>query len=83
MADKIRLVELCEKCREYCENVIEHKMHTLQFRHFVVKLTYEDYDSEWDILKEEGKPYTPFFLPRDTRTLENVHEVFKMLKTFE
>jgi len=83
LADKIRLVELCEKCREYCEVVIEHKMHTLQFRHFVVKLTYEDYDSEWDILKEEGKPYTPFFLPRDTRTLENVHEVFKMLKTFD
>lgn len=83
LTDKIRLVELCEKCREYCENVIEHKMHTLQFRHFVVKLTYEDYDSEWDILKEEGKPYTPFFLPRDTRTLENVHEVFKMLKTFD
>lgn len=83
LADKIRLVELCEKCREYCEVVIEHRMHTLQFRHFVVKLTYEDYDSEWDILKEEGRPYTPFFLPRDTRTLENVHEVFKMLKTFD
>jgi len=83
LEDKVRLSELCEKCREYSENVIEHKMQTLQFRHFVVKLTYEDYDSEWDILKEEGKPYTPFFLPRETRTLDNVHEVFRMLKSFD
>jgi len=84
LEDKIRVVELCEKCRVYAETVIEHKMATLQFRHFIVKLTYEDYDSQWDILGEEAKKdYLPFDLPTGGRTLQNVHKVFQNLKNFD
>jgi len=84
IADKELLVGLCEKCQTYVREVTNHRMHELMFRHLFVKLTFEDYDEEWDMLKSGVRPtYRPFQIRPDTRVLRTVKDIFREVKTYE
>lgn len=82
-ADKELLVVLCQSCREYIRDITGHRMEQLKFRHLFVKLTYEDYDKEWDAMAQPQKMYVPFELKREMRVTENVLEIFSEIREFD
>jgi len=82
-ADKELLVGLCDKCREYIRDITKHRMEQLKFRHLFVKLTYEDYNKDWDAMAQPQKMYNPFELKPETRVLENVLEIFSEIREFD
>jgi len=82
--DKELLVKLCVNCREYIRDVTNNnRMEQLKFRHLFVKLTYEDYDKDWDSMAQPKKLYVPFELKPETRVLENVLEIFSEIREFD
>lgn len=81
--DKELLVKLCVTCREYIRDVTGHRMEQLKFRHLFVKLTFEDYDKDWDAMAKPKKLYVPFELKPETQVLENVLEIFSETREFD
>jgi len=81
--DKKLLVKLCSTCREYICDVTGHRMEQLKFRQLFVKLTYAEYNKDWDAMAKPKKLYVPFELKPETDVLENVLAIFSETREFD
>jgi len=69
----------------YFANVIKHKFYELKIRGFLLGLTFEQYNKDYDLLgkpKEEQK-YKPFCMGDETPVLVNIQAIFKMCKLYD